>query len=352
MPSMTTPAAIEPLPPNSFVFWRAHVRQDVNAWRAQIWTYNVDSKQQRLVTDLDNNVSFDHLAGGLELSPDRKWVAYSAFFRTPQDPYSVHTNLIWKVSVDGKQFVQVTPLPADPRQRCDAQTPCTQGSADKVCEEGRCTPFAWRYTYERPRWAPDSQTLLFHLVEQYCLMAFCKNWNLYPPGPWVVSASVAFQSARPGSEPKQLPTPALKDCGQSNPMLKPDGKRLALNFRCPGPEHGILVSDPDGSNASVVLKGLTGQMEWLPESDALYYVTTDNKRLIRLNVTDNTQQVILDTQPDDPLRIGHIAISPNGKWLFFSQNLVNSEDTNLYLTDLTTPTVEILQITNDGGSSL
>ena len=62
-------------------------------------------------------------------------------------------------------------------------------------------------TYERPRWTPDSQTLLFHLVEQYCLMAFCRNWNLCPPGPSVVNASVAFQSDAPEANPRQLPTP-------------------------------------------------------------------------------------------------------------------------------------------------
>jgi hypothetical protein len=345
------PAAIEPLPPNSVAFFKGHVRQDINAWRAQIWAYELDTKKQRMVTDLDDNVSFENLAGGLELSPDRKWMAFSAFFRTLPTSYSVHTNLIWKVSVDGKQFVQVTPLPTDTRQRCDAQTACT-GLAEQVCEEGRCTPFAWKLAYEGATWAPNSQTLMFHLVERYCVMYFCKNWTFtYPPGPWVTNASVAVLSDQPGVEPKPIPAPALKDCSRSNPMITPDGKRLAVIYDCAGAS-GVQVSDPDGSNSKVVLKGTLRQMAWAPDGTAIYYLDGNNKQLVRLDLNTNAQQVLLDTPADDPLRMGHFTVSADGHWLFFNQIEVKTDKSDVYLYDLTHAMPGIQKLTEDGVSSL
>ena len=135
------PATITPLPANSIAFVRGKHWPETKAWTAQIWALDLDTKAETLITDFDNKYPLSILTGPIALSPDRRWVAFSGFYRPASFIFEAFVSLIWKVSVDGKQFVRLTAA-EDPRGTCDANTAC-RGPAVMNCLAGKCMPFGW-----------------------------------------------------------------------------------------------------------------------------------------------------------------------------------------------------------------
>ena len=124
-----TASPIDPLPHSTFVFFRYSLGP-TNAWTYQLWALDAVSKSERLISRLDDAlVPGELLVGhGLALSPDRRWVAFAAFFRPSDHPadrsLGRYTKMVWKVSVDGKQYVRISPPLEDPRTpllRCTPQ---------------------------------------------------------------------------------------------------------------------------------------------------------------------------------------------------------------------------------------
>ena len=129
----TQPAPIDsvaPLPPSAFPFFRLRYVQSARDWRTQIWAYDRESNTEKLISALDDAVKGGELSGPPTLSPDRKWVLFASTFRSPKENYKPGLKLIWKVRVDGGEFVQMTPLPPDPRPPCNNNSEC-KGLAER-----------------------------------------------------------------------------------------------------------------------------------------------------------------------------------------------------------------------------
>ncbi len=77
---------------------------------------------------------------GLSLSPDRKWIAFTADFKRTSADYQdgAPRDILWKVRVDGTQLQRLT-LPLDP----------------SILSKGQ------RIYYSTPRWSPDARNIFF-----------------------------------------------------------------------------------------------------------------------------------------------------------------------------------------------
>jgi hypothetical protein len=341
--------SVDPLPPSAFPFFRLRYVQSIGDWRVQIWAYDRESKTEKLISALDDAVKAGQMSGPPKLSPDHKWVLIAAPFRAPKETYKPGMKLIWKVRVDGRDFVQITPLPPDPRLPCSNSSQCT-GLAERTCENSRCTPFNWKYGYESPVWSPDGRSVLLHLVEYYCLQQGCRM-DLTPGAfAWSATGSIALSILdQRGTEPLTLPSTLASECSTGDPSFSSDGKRLAQLYVC-GSESGLHLSNPDGTNAQKLPLGLLAQFTWDPLGYAAYYKASSGKQVIWHDFTDGERVVVLDTQPDDPLEAGRFLISDDGKWMFLHQKNLGTKKEDLYLVDLTAG--EMKQITTDGLSAL
>jgi hypothetical protein len=341
---------VEPLPASAFVFFRLRFVQSVSDWRTQIWAYDRETKTEKLVSALDDAVKAGTLSGPPSLSPDRKWVLFASTFRSPKETYKAGLKLIWKVRVDGREFVQVTPLPPDPRPACTNSAQCT-GLAERTCENSRCTPFDWKYGYESAVWSADGRSVLMHLVEYYCLQQGCRMD--FTPGAfaWSATGSIALSILdQPGAKPLTIPSTLRSECSTSDPTFSPDGKRLARLYVC-GSETGLHVSNPDGTNPKSLPLGVLGQVVWDPIAYAVYYLSSDDKQIIWLDLTNDKQEVALDTLPGDPLRMGRFLISPDGGWMFLHQKNTATNKDHVYLVNLF-KSGPLEQVTTDGVSAL
>jgi Tol biopolymer transport system component len=111
--SPTDSRGIKPLSENAFVFLRSDIGDKIK----RLCVYDLKHQKVRSVTDFDGaNVLSD-----ISLSPDRRWVAFSALgFRLKKsDQRAAVINLhLWKVSVDGKHFVQLSQTSIPPDGNC------------------------------------------------------------------------------------------------------------------------------------------------------------------------------------------------------------------------------------------
>jgi Tol biopolymer transport system component len=349
---------VAPLDPAEFIFLRSYLPPDANDRRVQIWSYHAGTGKERLLSDLAGDLRLNSMAGGLALSPDRKWVAFAARFRPTDHPdFGAFTRMIWKVRIDGELAVQVTPNLADPRASCRMDTECV-GAADHECDNGKCTPYAWRYGYEHPNWAPDGGTLLFHLVETYC-----QNFNCLPmpvtdpydpnagqlPAQFVGGVPMSITDT-PGARPQQLPSMLGKGCSIFRPQISPDGRKLAGNYACGLDVFNLFTSNADGSSPET-FRGGAGFFRWRKDSQAIYY-KAPGREIRLLNLADKTQQTVLTLASG--IECTGFAISPDGQFMLLNLEypVEGGRRTNLFLLDLNGTPPAPQQITRDGTSFL
>ncbi len=93
---------IQPLPKSTFVFSK-EVGDVVH-----LYAYDIDTKQLRLISDLDNAVESTSFA----ISPDRKWIAFTGKFRLTEVErlQKYQFGAVWVVSADGRQYHRITPV--------------------------------------------------------------------------------------------------------------------------------------------------------------------------------------------------------------------------------------------------
>jgi hypothetical protein len=329
------------------VFARSRFNQDTNAWLAQIWAYDIDAGTERLITDFDGKLPATALTGPITLSPDRRWVAFSGHFKPAAFIYEAFVRLIWKVSVDGKTFVRLTPA-TDPRPSCSAAMPCT-GFAQKTCEQGRCMPHGWIYAHEDPAWSPDSSVVLFTITEIYCYQFGCTSFGL-PLGMTRGAISLAaFMDDRADSEIKVLARAADFDkCDTFGARLSRDGKQLAISYECGG-AMSLLVSAADGSDPVSFDFGKLGDAEWAADGKTMYVSTLDGSTVSRLDL-DSAKTTVVLSNADPKESVENFRISEDGRKLIFSSRNSETSAVNLLMLDLSSG--DVRKLTSDRVSRL
>lgn len=141
--------SIEPLSENTFVF----IRSAAGDKKKSLYAYDLKIRKARLITDFEGST----IQADMDLSPDRRWVAFSALgFRldATDEQSAVINHHLWKVSVDGKHFVRIskTGFPAD------------SDCPDYVNSFGRHRQTCFR-TRSEPRFSTDGEQI-------FCSMFF------------------------------------------------------------------------------------------------------------------------------------------------------------------------------------
>jgi Tol biopolymer transport system component len=324
-----TPGAITPLPASTFVYYR--MTQEGDRSYGHLWSYDVVSKQNRLISKLDNSIgSLRSIAGDrLAISPDRKWIAFAAHFRPSKaDEFLAgRTTMIWKVSADGAQFVRISaPLK-------DWRKPCSAGcDSDTFCEPSSdlCTVAGWSWQFEHPSWSPDGKKIFAHLGTTACWQVSCLPSVVTPNVPAVTAISeVVVMNDQPMSPHTVVTRPAERACNTATPAVSPDGKRLAVDYsHCFGSSSwGVMVSDLDGSNYQTIGSEICNHIAWRSDSAGVY--CSHGNKLSFFSV-DKTQTTLLNFPAD--LKVDHFTFSPDGRW--FVANLQRGNGTYIAVADL------------------
>jgi hypothetical protein len=113
--------------------------------KSHLYTYDVDTKQHRLISMLDNAVESPKPA----LSPDRKWIVFRGKFRpTPEESRLEHwPGSIWMVSVDGAMYKRLISI-----NFCVEKTPSV--------DDYKCY-------VQRPKWSHDGRKVWFAVSEYW-----------------------------------------------------------------------------------------------------------------------------------------------------------------------------------------
>ena len=128
-PDFTDPtvAHLPPLPTTTFVFVKNVKRGMPVTWRHHLYAFDMSTRQERLLSSLDDDGVNGTGVTGLALSPDRRWIAFSSdHFRSENaDPLTRSGGSVWLVSVDGRIFRRLTPA-FEPDPACAAQAVCRE----------------------------------------------------------------------------------------------------------------------------------------------------------------------------------------------------------------------------------
>lgn len=163
--------AVEPLPADEVVFEKLIKRGGTEApLVSHLYSYNLSTRQERLISQLDDNVGRGSRIKGMAVSPDRKAIAFaSSSFRPSQADLSAGfpTGAIWAVSVDGKQFVRFTPpftTGNGSGEMCANSSTCP---GDEICMSGRCRLRGFHTAVNAPAWSADGKTLFFQVLTEW-----------------------------------------------------------------------------------------------------------------------------------------------------------------------------------------
>jgi hypothetical protein len=153
------------VPETSFVY-----AQEVRPGVHHIMAFDLDTQATTLVSSLDDNGSSGTKLESLAISPDRAWIAFTAYFRVdPADltgASGAPTEAIWQVSADGKLFRRVSaPLPALPSRACTVDLECQPEG--EICDRTykHCALRAATRTLDVESFTPDGAALVLRFSQ-------------------------------------------------------------------------------------------------------------------------------------------------------------------------------------------
>jgi hypothetical protein len=173
------------LPASSFVFLK-RFRRDQQTFLGRvypiyfthIYALDLTTKAQTLISSLDDDGKKPYGPEKVALSPDHRWVTFASSFRLADEDKripGVSTNLVWAVSVDGKQYKRLTPPP--PSEEIEPRL------------QGRLA-----IEYSSPRWSSDGASVF--LQEKYA-------WQVCPyTAPAVIGTTCILNKLRAVSDQK------------------------------------------------------------------------------------------------------------------------------------------------------
>ena len=257
---------IKPLSENTFLFMRK-----IDSTIDHLYIYDLDSREERQVTDFDNgSVSrYDY-----SLSPDRRWVVFRAIAFRPdeEDAQAILQENLWKVSVDGKQFVRLTHpiMPMD--ESCPASKP--------GCERQRSDPIFSR----------DGSTIYYSLSDLWdahstfctsnadcggladCVNHFCRGSQL--------EGSAYLSRISSDGQGIDDPIPPLDDCtATTNPAFSHSGEKLLYQgIRCIAGNNGIYLKQKpfDQGNVDFIMDNDSfNSAVWSKDDTGFFYVESE-----------------------------------------------------------------------------
>ena len=177
-------------------------------YAGHLYTFDLETRSERLLTNLDDNGSEPRVVPYFSVSPDRRWIAFGArdFRFTPADRTNGYEGgIIWAVGVDGKVFSRLTP------------------PTDKVTKPGDLLQ-TWKVVdYRRPLWSQNPDTIYFEEISSVTCSGVITD-----PTSCNYSRVRAIQSARSGQvDSGRSP---LSGCISSAPVaIRPGGATILVN---------------------------------------------------------------------------------------------------------------------------
>jgi hypothetical protein len=245
---------------------------------AHIYAMDVNSRTERLLSNLDDDGQRTGALHGLAVSPDRRRIAFAskAFRATAEDSkFGFSSGAIWAVDASGNDFQRLTP-PYDSQVR-DAG-PCTRDSDCAelyTCQMARCVRATFGMGYSAPVFSSDGTKVFFR-----------EAWSWFDERGGTINA-VFLQSwvrIASGARPTDLGLPSCK--GQQPLARHPStGSLLIFRATCAGPQTDpswFTEWTPDGTHRAVH-RDDTGRIPltqdnlpyaaWLPDGSGFYYVS-------------------------------------------------------------------------------
>lgn len=153
------------VPETSFVY-----AQEVRPGVHHIMAFDLDTQATTLVSSLDDNGSSGTKLESLAVSPDRAWVAFTAYFRIdPADlagASAAPTEAIWEVSADGKMFRRISaPLPAPSSPACKLDIDCKPLGEFCDITYKHCALRAASRTLDVESFTPDGAALILRFSQ-------------------------------------------------------------------------------------------------------------------------------------------------------------------------------------------
>lgn len=222
-PTKVDPGTVDdvaPLPASTFVYSQFVARGDHNV--SHLYTFDLQTQQPTLISQLDDDIGRGVRITGLALSPDRRWIAFTAgtFRTTTADlKWGFINPSLWIMKVDGSGLRRVTvpsPIPLNQTGACGATAECTGGA---LCIQNQCTLMNFVVDYAHPVWALDGQSIFF---------SDSRFWESIVP-PYVYGGSFTVSVPTAGGLQSG---PSFPSCEFNAPFaLKPDGKTITIDHK-------------------------------------------------------------------------------------------------------------------------
>lgn len=323
------PHDVAPLPKSTLLYVR-HETQDHDLLMAR----DLESGDERVITDLTGDGSSGWDIDGFSLSPDRRRIALASLYQpTSADTATgLATRAIWTLSVDGTDFVRLTPtFPADAQGR--------QG---------------FQYDVGYPEWTADGSQVLFDFGSYWWEGTNFKGGSF----PWIVSATGA-------SPPESFPTPS--DCTVIYPARNPvTGEFLFIHSVCiPGQGDGAglyLYPAAGGTNPQQLVSSahVDGRVDvslkparWFLDGSGFLFIgatmeTEWRTSILAYDFQENTISLLVPAPPGSA--VYGVAISPDSTKLVYCLRSDEGGLEDLHLIDLAESSPTDVAITTDGKS--
>ncbi len=346
----STNADIQPLSEDTLVFWRFKDENGLDV--IHLYAYDTASKKETLLSNLDDDgkSGTDHV-GHLSISPDRRWIAFAAFFRPTQADLNIGlaTQSIWVVSADGKVFKRLTLPMDDGAKSCTTDNECVSGGyCQGLAGHSHCRPRNFNMEVDTPTWTPDGQTVYFNFTETWWTSGGMLAGGAFPHSVPATGGADTFYQLTNDSGLCQT---------YSDPSVSPDGKSMIVNHaECGG--DGVYIHDvpPSGSGTLLVSipsnsRSFDQPAEWLPDSSAALVLLTTTDGTVddagapvdigAVVATSDAKKVVFDT-----VGLGSFALAPDGKRIALC--VADSSGMRLLLADRTAPHVSPTPLLENG----
>lgn len=325
------------LPANSFVFSKVIRRASPAGWYSHLYAFDMLSRQERLISTLDDDGVTGASLTGIAVSPDRRWIAFTAenFRRegAEKELMSDAVASLWLISVDGVQFRRLAP-PLALDETCVVDDTCRKGFSSKMYH---------------PTFHPDGAMVYYshNTIRPLATGDFAYSWRL---------ARVPISGGPPSflTEPAGCSNPAA-------PSIHPSGRSLVAVQSC-GDGLGLYERNLDPvSLRDALFRGRLGSVPaaWTRDGTTAFFGVVVEPSgpldfMIRYGLfawdTCEREGRVVFTAPDGA-EVSSPSVSPDSKTVVVEmRNYPPSSDWAFDLYSLDPASTTLTRLTHDGNS--